>query len=115
MTHPPKLVYIEYKGDGIAGPARIGWVTFSKSGRSVDYQGRRFRSLKGRGFKSNFADVETGEQFWISGCHADGKDALYSTIVEIDEDAREKYWTEIRKKPELKEIKSFRCTGKYTK
>jgi hypothetical protein len=44
-------MYIEYKGDGLAGPARIGRVTYSKSGKSLYYGDSRFKTL--RGFKSN--------------------------------------------------------------
>ncbi len=108
-------MYIERKGDGIVGPARIGRVTYSKTGSSLRYKGRRFRTLNGAGFKANYLDIETREDYWISGCRKDGADALYSTTVEIDEDVREEYWLEVRDKPELKEVKSFRCTGKYSK
>ncbi|MFZ1086295.1 MAG: hypothetical protein WAN35_15125, partial [Terracidiphilus sp.] len=53
---------------------------------------------------ANFFDVETGEQYWISGPRQDGTDRLYKSNlpVEIDEDVREEYWTEIRKRPEWK-------------
>jgi len=63
-----------------------------------------FQSLKGNGFKSNYFEVETGKEYWISGPKRDGQDRLYGNgiPVEIDEDVREKYWTEIRKKPSLK-------------
>jgi hypothetical protein len=33
-----RIMYIEQKDDGINGPARIGRVTFSKSGRSLYYR-----------------------------------------------------------------------------
>lgn len=109
-----RIMWIENKGDdGIAGLARIGRVSFSKSGKSIHYQGRELLTLSGRGFKSNYIDVETGEHFWISGCHKDGGDALYSTDVEVDDDVREEYWTEIRKKPENVHISSFRARGKH--
>ena len=104
---------MEFKGEDVVGPARIGRVTFTKTGASVDYKGRRF--MKWRGFKSNYLDVETREEYWISGCKKDGTDALYSTIVEIDEDVREEYWTQIRNKPEMKTVTSFKCEGKYSK
>ena len=109
-------MYVEYKGsdNDIVGPARIGSVTFSKTGRSLRYRGREFNSLNGRGFKANYYDSETREQYWISGCKKDETDALYSTTVEIDDDAREEYWVKIRNKPESKEIKSFKCAGKYS-
>jgi hypothetical protein len=42
--------------------------------------------LRGYGFKANFFDVETREHYWISGCKKEGRDALYSTRVEIDDD-----------------------------
>lgn len=108
-------MYIEYKGEGIVGPARIGRVTFSKSGKSIHYKGKEFGSLRGYGFKANYCDVETREQYWISGCKKDGTDALYSTTVEIDDDVREEYWTTIRNKPESRHIKAFRCDGKYSR
>ena len=115
MGHRTRIMYIECKGDGIVGPARIGRVTFSKTGRTLYYGGRRFASLAGQGFKANYVDEETGEHYWISGCKKDGTDALYSTSVEIDEDVREEYWTGIRNKPELKQIASIKMAGKYSK
>jgi hypothetical protein len=108
-------MYMEYKGDGIVGPARIVRMSFNKSGKSVYYRGRRFTTLTGGGFKANYYDAETREQYWISGCKKDGTDALYSTIVEIDEDVREEYWVQIRNKPEKKTVASFKCVGKYSK
>lgn len=107
-------MYIEFKGDDdLVGAARIGRVTFSKSGKSVYYKSQRFETLGGRGFKANYINDE-GEYYWISGCKKDGTDALYSTTVEIDDDVREEYWVEIRNKPEMKEITSFKCPGKYS-
>lgn len=80
------------------GPARIGRVTFSKTGRTLEYRGQKFQKCKG-GYKWNHFDVETGEHYWISGPRKDGQDRLYpksSVPVEIDEDVREEYWTRIR-------------------
>jgi hypothetical protein len=99
-----RIMYIEYKGDGLSGPARIGRVSFSKRGKTIYYGGKRFQSLKGAGFKANYVDIETGEEYWISGCKRDGRDRLYDerVPVEIDDGAREEYWTEIREQPENK-------------
>ena len=99
-----RIMYIEYKGESLVGPARIGRVRFSKTGSTVYYRDKAFQSLKGSGFKANYFDVETGEHYWISGPRRDGTDALYATNVRtpIDEDVRKEYWTEIRKRPELK-------------
>ena len=97
-----RIMYIEDKSSGLVGPARIGRVTFSKTGRSIYYQGRTFQSLKGLGFKANYYDLETGAHFWISGPKRAGGDALYGgcTPIEIDEDVREEYWRDIRRQPE---------------
>jgi hypothetical protein len=107
-----QIMYIEFKGDGINGPARVGRVAFSKSYRSVYYQGRRYQVLQG-GYKTNYFDSETLEEVWISGCKKKGGDRLYPGIIEIDDDVREEYWTEIRKMPEEKNRKKIRCPGKY--
>lgn len=107
-----RVMWIERK-DGLVGPARIGRVTFSKSRKSIRYQGRTFRTLDGRGFKSNYVDVESGDEYWISGCRKDGRDALYSTEVAIDEDVREEYWTRIRRLPEKVNLRRFIAEGKY--
>jgi hypothetical protein len=80
---------MEYKGEDVFGPARIGRVTLTKTGKSVDYKGQRFTTLSGGGFKANYYDVETREH---SGCKKDGTDPLYSTIIEVDEDVKEEYW-----------------------
>ncbi len=98
---PPKtrIMYVESKSGTLNGPARIGRVTFSKTGKSITYGGRTFQSLKGRGFKVNYFDVETGEEFWISGPRKDGQDRLYpesTQAVEVDADVAEEYWRDIR-------------------
>ena len=104
---PPRIMYIEYKGDGLHGSARIGRVTFSRTGATLHYGGKSFARLGGRGFKANYSDTESGEEYWISGPRRDGTDRLYKSDwpVEIDEDVREEYWIEIRKRPELKHHK----------
>ena len=95
------IMYIESKAGGVTGPARIGRVTFSKSGATIYYQGKAFQSQRGSGFKSNFFDVETGEPYWISGPHKDGQDSLYATHVmpAVDDDVVEEYWLKIRGLP----------------
>jgi len=96
-----RIMYIECKAGGLTGAARIGRVTFSKTGRTLNYRGQRFQSLKGAGFKSNYYDVDTGEDHWISGPKRKGGDALYggATPIEIDEGVREEYWRDIRRQP----------------
>ena len=98
-----RIMYIEYKGKGLTGEARIGRVTFSKSGKSVYYNGKIFQSLDGTGFKANYFDTDNGDHYWISGCKRDGTDRLYGERlpVFIDEDVRVEYWSQIRKLPSL--------------
>jgi hypothetical protein len=62
----------------------------------------RNSGAKGIWFKANYIDVESGEEYWISGPRKDGCDALYATNVapEIDTDVSDEYWTEIRKRPQ---------------
>ena len=103
-----RILYIENKLEGLAGgEARIGRVTYSKTGRTLYYQGRAFRSLKGMGYKANYRELETGEHFWISGPRKDGGDRLYGERVgvEIDEEVREEYWCTIRNRPDRRNDK----------
>lgn len=100
-TPKTRIMYIESKAGTLNGPARIGRVTFSKSGRSLSYGGRTFQSKNGSGFKANYFDVESGDDYWISGPRKDGQDRLYpesSQPVEIDDDVAVEYWTKVRGK-----------------
>jgi len=106
-------MYIELKSDGLSGPARIGRVRFSKTGKTLYYRGRTLQSLSGRGFKANYFDVATGEEFWISGCKKRGRDRLYGGSVAIDDDVREEYWVNIRKMPGCKNLGVCKDDGKY--
>jgi hypothetical protein len=72
------LRYIELKtGYSDNGPAWIGYVTQSKTARTLYFNGRGLMKLKGqrRGESGgNYIDMETGESFWISGVKKDGQD-----------------------------------------
>ena len=109
------IMYIESKDDGLTGPARIGRVQFSKTGKTIYDMGRELQSLKGCGFKANYFDVENRYGYWVSNCRKDGQDTLYPGIIEIDEDVREEYWLNIRNLPENIWLTSFRSEGKYSK
>jgi len=108
-------MYVEKKDDRLAGDARIGRVTFSKTGRSLYYNDKTFKSLNGRGIKGNYSDVETGEEYWISGCKKNGTDALFPNNVEIDDDVWEEYWSEIRNQPQMQKNKAPKISAKYSK
>jgi len=98
----PRLMYIERKAGSLTGTARIGRVTFNRTGRTIFYRDQVFRRIVGGGFKSNYTEEATGEEYWISGPKRDGRDRLYGERlpIEIDEDAREEYWTTIRNRSE---------------
>ncbi|WP_230390728.1 1-deoxy-D-xylulose-5-phosphate synthase [Reinekea sp. G2M2-21] len=88
-----RIMYIEDKSGGLQGPARIGRVYFSKSGKTLYYRGSVFQSLKGSGYKSNYYEVESGDEYWISGPRKDQNNRLYggNRGVEVDEDVAEEY------------------------
>jgi len=66
-----QLKYIELKsGYSDNGPAWIGNVEFSKSGKTVYFNGR---ALKGNGH-GLCSDIETHEVYWISGIKKNGQD-----------------------------------------
>lgn len=62
-VHKTRIMYIECKSGGLVGPARIGRVTYSKSGKSLTYDGKTFGSLGGQGFKANYYEEETGDHY----------------------------------------------------
>ena len=67
------LRYIELKsGHSDNGPAWIGYVTQSKSGRTLYFNGRGLLKVKGQ--RGNYVDMETGESLWISGVKKNGQD-----------------------------------------
>ncbi len=102
-----RIMYIEDKSQGLAGPGRIGWVTLSKSKRSYHYDGKTFQKI-GSGYKYNCIEAETGDHYWISGPKKNGSDTLYGAVVQIDEDAREEYWAKIRNLPTQVDKKQYR-------
>jgi hypothetical protein len=90
-----RVMYVEMKtGFTRDGPAWIGRVRFSKSGRTLYYRGRRLQSLKGGGLMTaNYVDIDTGDEFWVSGVKKNGQDRHWAGHgpVEIDADALDEY------------------------
>ncbi len=99
-----RVMYMECKSGEATGQAKIGRVSFSKTGSTLRYRDLEFVSLKGSGFKANYLEVGSGEEYWISGPRKDGQDRLYVSAlpIEIDEDVRDEYWSDIRGLPEYK-------------
>ncbi len=90
-----RIMYVELKtGFNDDGPAWIGRVNFSKTGSTIYYRGKAFQSLKGSGVSGgNFFDIETGEEYWISGPKKNRQDRHWAGggPIEIDEDAGDEY------------------------
>ena len=87
-------MYVENKNGTIDGvPARVGWVSFSRSGRTVYYRGRSLQRAKGGGISGNYVDTVTGEEYWVSGVKARGSNThpAETTAVRVDQDAVEEY------------------------
>lgn len=71
------LKYIELKsGYSDNGPAWIARVNESKSGRTVYFDDKALK--KGQGISGNYFDLETGEEYWISGIRKRGSNRHYA-------------------------------------
>lgn len=105
------LRYIELKsGFGDSGPAWIGRVTLSRSKTTVYFNGHALKKMRGGGVSGNYIDIETGEEYWVSGVKKNGKDRHWagSGPVLIEKEAVGEY-LEIRGLSEL-DPKSYRVT-----
>lgn len=72
------------------GPSWICWVDFNRTWKTVRFHGRELR--RDRSIDGNFFDVETGEDFWISGPKRDRTDTRYGPATTVvDADVREAY------------------------
>ena len=89
-----RVMYVENKDGYISEhSAHIGWVTFSKTGKTVYYKDKVLNRLKGDGISGNHIDEATGEEYWISGIKKRGSNTHWagSTSVKIDSDAKVEY------------------------
>ena len=87
-----ELKYIELKtGWNDNGPAWIGFVKESRSGKMVYFNDHAFQRHSGE--YSNYIDVETQEEYWISGVKKNGEDRHWAGggIITIDEKAVDMY------------------------
>ena len=86
----PELKYVELKsGYSDDGPAWIGMVEFSKSGKSIYFNGHSFIG-NGHGVS---IDIETREVYWITGIKKNGENRHWagSGKIMIDKDVVEEY------------------------
>ena len=101
MRPKSEIMFIAELGDANSETlwARIGRVSFSKTGRTLHYDGHELTGGKGE-----YHDAKTGQRFHIQRARVDGLDRSEgrkrgSFRVEIDEDARVEYWGQIRNEP----------------
>ncbi|WP_299890699.1 hypothetical protein [uncultured Lacinutrix sp.] len=91
----PELKYIELKsGFGDYGPAWIGIAEFSKSGRTVYFNGKALKNTNAMGIEGgNHYDIETGEEYWVSGIKKNGADRHWAGggKIMIDRNVIEQY------------------------
>jgi hypothetical protein len=67
------LKYIEEcTGTNHNGPAWIAFVQTSRSGRTIYFNGRALRASTGGRGVGNHYDLETGEEYWVSGVRRSG-------------------------------------------
>ena len=70
-----EIKYIELKsGFSDNGPAWIGLVSFSKSRKTIYFNGKAFQTLNGNGIAGNYFEIETGDEYWISGVKKNQQD-----------------------------------------
>jgi hypothetical protein len=87
-----KLMYVELKsGYSDDGPAYIGKAFFSKTGKSVYFNGLTF-SKHSRG-GGNYFDIINGEYYWISGIKKRGTNRHWAGHgkIKIDKNAVDEY------------------------
>lgn len=88
------LIYVELKsGYGDSGPAWIGLAGYSKSGATVYFDGKAFRSLKGSGISGNYYETLSGDEYWISGVKKNNEDRHWAGggMIRIDKEAVPQY------------------------
>ena len=71
-----EIRYIELKsGFNDDGPAWIAEVAYSQSGQTLYFNDMALKKLKSPGaWGANHFDIETGEEYWVSGIKTNGQD-----------------------------------------
>lgn len=102
----PELIYVELKsGYSDNGPAWIGNGFYNRTRKTVYFNGEVF--CRSKGISGNHIDLETGEEYWISGIKKNGADRHWagSGVVKIDKSVIDEYL-------ELRDLTSL-PKGKY--
>jgi len=88
-----KIMYLENKSEGHNGSAWIGFVEFSKSGQTIYFNGKALKKIKNPGTYGNHFDIETGEEYWVSGVKKNGQNRHWcgGGKIMIDKNSVEEY------------------------
>ena len=92
------LKYIELKtGYSDDGPAWVGFVKQSKSGKTIYFNGKALERSKG--ISGNHRDIETREEYWISNVKKNGGDRHWAGKgkIKIEAGAIKEYLKQIGK------------------
>lgn len=92
------IKYIELKsGFSDNGPALIAEVEFSKSGQTIYFNQMALKKLKTPGIGTNHFDIETGDEYWISGFKKNGRDRHWAGggKILIEEDIIDDYLSQV--------------------
>ena len=88
------LKYIELKsGYSDNGPAWIARTTASKTGGTVYFNGMALKKIKGGGISGNYCNLESGDEYWISGIKKQGlkRHQFGSGAVNIEKSAVDEF------------------------
>ena len=86
MAERVMFVQLKTGHDTDQGPAWISCVRFTRSWQTAHWHGKTLRRQTGM-FDANFYDIDTHEEYWLSGPHRDQGDTRYSNVrPEIDAD-----------------------------
>jgi hypothetical protein len=90
-----KIMYVELKsGYAHNGPAWIGKVFFSRTGKTAYFNGMAFKRTRGVS-----TEIKTGRYYWITGAKKNGDDRHWAGTnkrrdkIIVDKDAVEEYLT----------------------
>jgi hypothetical protein len=89
---PDRVVFVQLKTGYPTdqGPCWICRARFTKTWQSVQFHGRTLR--RQQTVYGNFVDVESGEEWWVSGPKRDRTDARYSGQQPVvDDEVRAEY------------------------
>ena len=88
------LRFVEFKsGFGDRGPAWIGRVGLSRSKTTVYFNGHALKRAKGGGVSGNYFDIESGDEYWVSGVKKNGEDRHWagSGRILVEANAAQEY------------------------